>query len=416
MGGPPIPATPRPASVSARLSAAGQPFTVVATGLAVLLLAACGGDGRATPSAPAASDKTAVPPVRVATAPVEVRDVASSLQALGSIEAEEEIQVVASVEGVVTKVDFHEGDRVTPKSVLAEIDPERYRLQAERAKARYDQTEALRQQAEWELKRREELLRQTPPLVSAEELERARQELERQRGAAAEAKAAWSLAEQDRRRSIVSPIVPGIINRKSVVTGQHVDSDVVLATLVDTRRLRLRFRVTETESVRLKDGLPVTFTTAAWPGRTFEARLYHVSRSADPGSRMVECLALVEDRDSALKPGFFAEVRAATEKRPGALLVPERAVLATERGFVVFEAEGNVARRREVTVGLRADDGAMEILTGLKPGAVVITDGNAALRDGATIDAAAPSVPRSAAAPAQAPGAADASAGGAPAR
>ncbi|HZN05116.1 MAG TPA: efflux RND transporter periplasmic adaptor subunit, partial [Candidatus Polarisedimenticolia bacterium] len=193
---------------------------------------------------------------------------------------------------------------------------------------------------------------------------------------------------------------PGIINRKSVVTGQHVDSDVVLATLVDTRRLRLRFRVTESESIRLKDGLPVTFTTAAWPGRTFEARLYHVSRSADPGSRMVECLALLDDREAVLKPGFFAEVRAATERRAGALLVPERAVLATENGFVVFEAEGNVARRREVTVGLRAGDGAMEILNGLKPGAVVVTDGNASLRDGAAIEPVdSPTAPRSAGVP-----------------
>jgi len=368
------------------------PFTAV---LAFAVLGCSGGAGGAVPSSPKPSQA-----VRVATAPVEVRDVTASIQALGSIEAEEEIQVVAAVEGVVTKVNFHEGDRVTPKSILATIDPERFRLQAERAKARYEQTQALHEQAGSELKRREELLHQTPPLVSAEEVERARQELERQRATAAEAKAAWELAEQDRRRSIVSPIVPGIINRKSVVTGQHVDSDVVLATLVDTRRLRLRFRVTESESIRLKDGLPVTFTTAAWPGRTFEARLYHVSRSADPGSRMVECLALLEDREAVLKPGFFAEVRAATERRAGALLVPERAVLATENGFVVFEAEGNVARRREVTVGLRAGDGAMEILNGLKPGAVVVTDGNASLRDGAAIEPVdSPTAPRSAGVP-----------------
>ena len=370
-----------------------------AAGLAFGPLGCSGGAGGATP--PASKKPLAV---RVAVAPVEVRDIEAGIQALGSIEAEEEIQVVAAVEGVVTKVEFHEGDRVTPKSVLAEIDPQRYRLQAERARAAYDQTEALRQQAASELARRDELLRQTPPLVSAEEVERARQELERQRAATAEAKAAWELAEQDRRRSVVSPIVPGIINRKSVVTGQHVDSDAVLATLVDTRRLRLRFKVSESESVRLKDGLPVTFTASAWPGRTFVARLYHVSRSADPGSRMVECLALVEDPEAALKPGFFAEVRAATERRAGALLVPERAVLATERGFVVFEAEGTVARRREVTIGLRAEDGAMEILTGLAPGAVVVTDGNAALRDGATIDpAGSPAPPRSAGAPDAAP-------------
>ena len=405
---PSVPAIRVPAETS------GPSLFLLVAGLAFAVLGCGDGAGGATP--PAAKKN---PAVRVAVAPVEVRDMEAGIQALGSIEAEEEIQVVAAVEGVVTRVEFHEGDRVTPKSVLAEIDPQRYRLQAERAKARYDQTEALRQQADSELKRRDELLRQTPPLVSAEEVERARQELERQRAAAAEAKAAWELAEQDRRRSIVSPIVPGIINKKSVVTGQHVDSDVILATLVDTRKLRLRFKVTENESVRLKDGLPVTFTTSAWPGRTFEARLYHISRSADPGSRMVECLALVEDRDAALKPGFFAEVRAATERRAGAILVPERAVLATERGFVVFEAEGNVARRREVSVGLRAEDGAMEILTGLKPGAIVVTDGNAALRDGAAIDpAGSPAPPRSAGAPdtAPAPAAPDGAAAAAPAR
>lgn len=406
---------PRPFSVPAiRVPAerSGPPLAALVAGLTFAVLGCSGGAGGATPPAPKQS-----PAVRVAVAPVETRDIEAGIQALGSIEAEEEIQVVAAVEGVVTRVEFHEGDRVTPKSVLAEIDPQRYRLQAERAKARYDQTEALRQQADSELKRRDELLRQTPPLVSAEELERARQELERQRAAAAEAKAAWELAEQDRRRSIVSPIVPGIINKKSVVTGQHVDSDAILATLVDTRKLRLRFKVSENESVRLKDGLPVTFTTSAWPGRTFEARLYHISRSADPGSRMVECLALVEDRDAALKPGFFAEVRAATERRAGALLVPERAVLATDRGFVVFEAEGNVARRREVSVGLRAEDGAMEILTGLKPGAVVVTDGNAALRDGAAIDpSGSPAPPRSAGAPDPAPAAPDGAAAATPAR
>ena len=409
-----MPRHPSVPSIRVPAETSGPSLFLLVAGLAFAVLGCGDGAGGATP--PAAKKN---PAVRVAVAPVEVRDMEAGIQALGSIEAEEEIQVVAAVEGVVTRVEFHEGDRVTPKSVLAEIDPQRYRLQAERAKARYDQTEALRQQADSELKRRDELLRQTPPLVSAEEVERARQELERQRAAAAEAKAAWELAEQDRRRSIVSPIVPGIINKKSVVTGQHVDSDVILATLVDTRKLRLRFKVTENESVRLKDGLPVTFTTSAWPGRTFEARLYHISRSADPGSRMVECLALVEDRDAALKPGFFAEVRAATERRAGAILVPERAVLATERGFVVFEAEGNVARRREVSVGLRAEDGAMEILTGLKPGAIVVTDGNAALRDGAAIDpAGSPAPPRSAGAPdtAPAPAAPDGAAAAAPAR
>ena len=46
------------------------------------------------------------------------------------------VQVTAQVEGVVTDVRFHEGDRVGPATVLLRIDPERYRLEAEQAEGR----------------------------------------------------------------------------------------------------------------------------------------------------------------------------------------------------------------------------------------------------------------------------------------
>jgi membrane fusion protein (multidrug efflux system)/multidrug efflux system membrane fusion protein len=327
----------------------------------------------------------------VAAEPVAVRDVTYSIEAIGSIEAEEEVQVTSGVEGVVTKVSFREGDAVTTASVLAEIDPEIFRLRAERARANLDQTAAQEKQALAELRRREELQRQDPPLVSAEEVERARQEADRLRAAGAEARAAWELAEQDRRRSIVRPLVAGVVNRKSVVTGQHVESSDVLATLADTRRLRLRFKVSEQESVRLGDGMVVTFSTAAYPGRSFGARIFHVSSSADPQSRMVECLARVEEGAPSLKPGFFADVKAAIESHKNAIVIPERAILATEKGFVVYEVENGVARERQVSVGLRTKNGDVEILSGLSPGAVVVTDGGAVLKDGAAVESGPPS-------------------------
>jgi len=357
--------------------------------VAVLLTPACGpGAGVAAPNAGSAATP---PAARIATAPVVVRDVTSTIEALGSVEAEEEVRVVASVEGVVTRVRFREGDRVTPASVLAEIDPERYRMLAERAQARLETTIAQQRQAQSDLRRREELLTQTPPLVSTEEVERARQEAERLRAAVAEARSLADLAQQDRDRSIVHPLVPGIINSRSVDTGQHVETKDVIATLIDTRRLRLRFKVSESESVRLRDGMEVSFTTAAWPGRAFGAVIFHVSSSAEAASRTVEVLARIENPDPALKPGFFAEVKAAVEGRKDALLVPGRAVLATDRGFVVFEVIDGVARLRPVTLGMRTGDGAVEVTSGLTRGAVVVTDGGAILKDGTpVVDATAP--------------------------
>jgi multidrug efflux system membrane fusion protein len=371
-----------------RIPAAGAAVAVLAALALVALAAGCGAGGPSAATGPPPSSGSAEAPLRVASAPVSVRDVDSVIEAQGSIEAEEEVQVVAGVEGIVTRVRFREGDLVTPATVLAEIDPERYRLFAERARANLDKTIAQERQGEADLKRREELLRQQPPLISDEEVERARQEAERLKAAVAEARAAFDLAEQDRQRSVVHPLVSGIINRKSVVTGQHVETKAVLASLVDTRRLRLRFKVSEEESVRLRDGMPVAFTTPAWPDRTFAAAIFHVSSGADPQSRQVEILARVEDPDAALKPGFFAVVRASVGTRRGAILVPARAVLATEKGFVVYEIVSGVARQRQVTLGLRTSDGAVEILSGLGPGAIVVTDGGSLLKDGTPVDAA----------------------------
>lgn len=339
-------------------------------------------------TAPAAAPRGAARAALISTAPVTVRDVTSTFDAIGSIEAEAEVQVVAGIEGIVTSVRFREGDQVTPKTVLATIDPDRYRLLAERARAQHETAVAQEKTAISDLRRREELLVQQPPLVSTEEVERARQEAERLRAATAVAKAASELAEVDRERSIVRPLVSGIVNSRRIEVGQHVESKDPVAAIIDTRRLRLRFKVSETQSVRLHGGMTVSFATSAWPGRSFTATVFHVASGADPATRMVEVLARVADPEGVLKPGFFAEVKAAVETRSDALLVPERAVLATDQGFVVYEIRDGVAHRRVVTLGLRTPDGEVEILNGLERGVTIATDGASLLSDGAPVTVA----------------------------
>ena len=64
---------------------------------------------------------------------------------------------------------------------------------------------------------------------------------------------------------------------------------------------------------------------------------------ADPATRQVEVLAWVKN-PGVLKPGFFAEVTLASETRKGALVVPEGAVQASERGFVTYVGRGRTRR------------------------------------------------------------------------
>ncbi len=183
---------------------------------ATLALGACGRSGGAASASPSGG-RPASPALRVRLAPVQVQDVVASVKALGTLEAEDLVQVTAEVEGAVAEVAFNEGDRVSPETVLARIDPERYRLEAQRAQAALAKAEADAERARQELERREKLF--VEQLVAQEELNRARSERDRLAGEAAAARAARDIADQNVRRSEVRPSRGGVIDTRTVEHG-----------------------------------------------------------------------------------------------------------------------------------------------------------------------------------------------------
>ena len=357
-------------------------------GLACGVLAACkGGDGSDGRKGKGGRS------LAVRTAPVVVRDVVYRVQALGSLEPEELLQITAEVSGAVKEVLFNAGDDVTAETVLVRIDPDRYRLEAERAAAAHRRAVADQKRAESDLVRREALAKEK--LVAEEELIRARQEAERLAADAASARAASEIALQNLERSSVRAPRRGKVNTRTVDPGQFVQAGNLLATLVDLHRLRLRFKLSESESLKATEGQTVTFRVASLGSTEFTARVYHVGGTADPATRQVEILAWV-DNPGVLKPGFFAEVTLATGTHKGAIVVAESAVQASERGFVVYMVDGGRAKVRPVKIGLRTGDGSVEILSGLSGGETIVTEGSDRLADGMAVESAAPEAPATA--------------------
>jgi multidrug efflux system membrane fusion protein len=323
--------------------------------------------------------RTGRPPLAVRVAPVAMEDLTYRIQAVGSLEAQEMVQVVAEVEGAVSEVLFNEGDRVGPQTVLLRIDPERYRLEAQRAGAAVQQASADLNRSTQDLTRREQLAQDQ--LVAVEELARARGEHARLTAALEAAKASHGIALQNARKAEVRAPKAGEINTKTVETGRFVKTGDVLATLVDTSRLRLRLKLTEAESMQARVGDEIRFRVASLGPRDFPARIYHVSGVADPTTRQVEVLAWVKN-PGVLKPGFFAEVAIGGQTHKQALSVPEGAVQATERGFVAYVVENGTASARPLQIGLRSGTGSVEILSGLKAGETVVIEGSDRLADG----------------------------------
>lgn len=330
---------------------------------------------------------TAARKPRVTAVTVAPREVEYVVEATGTIEAVEEISIPARVTGIVDRVAFKEGDAVTPETVLAEIELDRHRLGEERARAELERARAQAELAETLLANREKLYeegrRQGKEWVTEEQRVTWRSDARKARADVERARVELELARLNHRDARVRPPLAGLINRKLVATGDYVRPETVVATMLNVSALHLRFTVTELEAARLAPGQEVGFTVRTEPGREFRARLFHVSQKADPVTRAVECRGEVSD-GAGLRPGAFARVRAVTGRQTS-LVVPERAILPTERGFLVYELADGRAAARPVRLGLRLD-GNVEILEGLRAGARIAADGAASLRDGAEVE------------------------------
>ncbi|OHB70906.1 MAG: hypothetical protein A2W23_07465, partial [Planctomycetes bacterium RBG_16_43_13] len=307
---------------------------------------------------------------RVEVAPVQVRDVTYTIDVIGSLEPKEEIKIATRVAGIVEDVRFEEGDAVTKNTVLVDIDTNRYTLAVKRSKASLEKTIAELQEAQSALNKRKALRKIEKDWITDEEIATFTASVDKANAVVEEAKAALEIAEQDRNDSHIRPPISGVINSKLVSKGEYLAPGAVIAIIVDIDRLRLRFKVTESEAVKVTPKSIVTFRVRAMPSKVFKADIYHISESADPTTRMIECFAWVNNTDRMLKAGFSGDVNIETERHKEAVLVPEYAVLPSENGFIAFVVENSKAIMRRLQLGMRTKDGYVEVLSGLKAGEI----------------------------------------------
>lgn len=318
---------------------------------------------------------------------VEIIDVQYSIEAVGSVEAFEQVAVTARVTGAVDRVKFTEGSRVATGQQLVEIDAERYRLAVTSAEASLTQAEAALAEARAGLARRESASARNPGLIRGEEIDTWRTRVSTAEASLQLAKAALEQAKLNLRDAFVTAPVAGTIQTRTVQTGQYVQPGSVLATLVRRDPLLLRFEVTEQEAPQLSIGMVVKFVVTE-SNREFRSKITHIAAAASSSSRMVPVTAVIDDsRKDELRPGAFARVSvpiSGTRKSP---VVPQTAIRPSERGFLAFVVEDGKARERILTLGLRTLDGKVEVKEGLKEGDRLIVRGNEALRDGVEVEA-----------------------------
>ncbi|WP_338446990.1 efflux RND transporter periplasmic adaptor subunit [Pelagerythrobacter marensis] len=173
--------------------------------------------------------------------------------------------------------------------------------------------------------------------------------------------------------TVTAPI-SGAITQLSVRPGMTVAAGQTLAEIADFAPIWLEAAVPERLAGTVRVGQPVGATLTAFPGERFAGRIIDILPSASEESRTITVRARLANPGRRLKPGMFAQVSLAPERRE-ALLVPSEAVIRTGARTLVMIAQGKGGYRpAEVRIGREAN-GRTEVLEGLAPGEDVVTSG-----------------------------------------
>lgn len=321
--------------------------------------------------------------------PVERRKLDYVVTAPGTVEAFEHVQITARVAGAVDRVSFREGQEVKAGDVLATIDGERFRLAVNSANAQLMKAQAAQKDVEAQVARREGASESNPGLIPGEELETYRTKVLTAKADTAVANEAVKVADLNLRDSAVRAPIGGTIQTRTVETGQYVQTGYVMATLLKIDPMLLRFQVEPQEAPRLKNGMPVGFTMRETQ-RSFTAKISLVAGAADLTTHMVGVTAQVDGTDKNaywLRPGSFCDVSLDVGAQRDAAVIPRTATRATDHGYVVYIADGDVAKEVPVTLGMNTKDGWVEIRSGLSGGESLVVRGAEALTTGARLRA-----------------------------
>lgn len=310
----------------------------------------------------------APPGVPVEAAAVTVGTVVRVISAVGTLESNESVILRPEIAGRIEKINFQEGTSVKKGVTLFQLDDSIYEAEAAQAQANLELSRKSYERANELYKKR---------VGTASKLDEAQAQLR-----VNEAGVALSLTMLEKTR-IRAPF-NGIVGLRSVSVGDYVSPGQDLVNLESIQPMKVKFSVPQKALTAVALGQGIEMTVDSFPGKAFSGEIYAINPLVNAATRTVVVRARIPNPGGLLWPGLFATVKLTVEKRDGAILVPEEAVVSVGDGRFVYCIVEGKARMTQVTLG-RRQTGMVEIPDGLAPGEVIVLAGHQKLRDGVAV-------------------------------
>lgn len=310
-------------------------------------------------------------PTPVFVTPVERVPFVDEVEALGTLQSNENVELTSTVTERITKINFNDGERVRQGDVLVEMDIAQEMAELMEEQSRTD--EAERQVARLQ------------PLVDRGAASKSELDEQQREGQTAQARLNAIQSHIDERR-IVAPF-DGVVGLRNLSVGALAQPGTLITTLDDDRQMKLDFSVPEVFLATLKPGIQVQAYASAYPDTVFNATIASISSRVDSTTRSIGARALLDNSQGLLKAGML--MRVVLKKNPReALVVPEEAIVVqgTQKFVMLVQVQEDktVVDKRAVQLGTRRR-GEVEVLAGLAEGDQIICHGTLRVRPGAEV-------------------------------
>lgn len=179
----------------------------------------------------------------------------------------------------------------------------------------------------------------------------------------------------------VRATLDGVVIKRSVFFGEPVSPDKSLFTIARLDQLLIKCHIPEPQVAGIAPGQPAQIYSAAYPDQPFSGQLSYLGGEVEEDTRTLPAYIRVDAPVGTIRPNMRTEVFIVTGKSEEELItIPRSAVLTTDGGETfVFVRSGDVFSRKPVDLGIQ-DARYVEVIDGLLPGDVVVTQGNYALQ------------------------------------
>jgi membrane fusion protein, multidrug efflux system len=310
---------------------------------------------------------------------VALMDFKDDLPVMGTVKGGVEIPLKFEINGVISAINFREGDMINKGDIIASLDKKDAQLKVDYAKSKQEsaKTQALAAKKKYEIHKN---LYDIGGIIKAklEEVElEAKSAEEQAKSAEVESKS----AEAEFKKTDLIASREGVLGTREAEAGEFVTSNNKISTLYDIRDIFVELGIVEKDVDKIALGQTVAITVDAHQGAAFSGKVDYIYPLIEGKSRTLTIKARISNPDAQLLPGMFVRAMITVAEFTNAIVIPSMSLNKADDGYkvTVIDAE-NKARIKPVKVQYVTTDYSV-IGEGISEGELVVTESPQELKE-----------------------------------